>query len=317
MNVTIRLALAALLWCAGAAADPLGITLTGTLDDAQLRVVNPAPGTYTNATVSVDAFGRVTMVQSGTGGGAQGPIGPVGPQGPAGANGATGPAGAVGATGATGPQGPQGDPGTGGGGATLGANVFTGKQTLIGGTGAAPSVTATSGNIAIIAPGGGTGVLFGSNSAVYGGVTGTSGFQVQSSGAYNWTTGNVPGTIDTSLVRKAPGVVEVSSNFVGGAPRDLSARHLWGAGPAPTVSGCGTAPGIAGKDTFHKITVGAGSPATCVVVFGTAYATAPVCIASAEITATPLNVMTTTSSVTVSSASLASGEVLHVVCGTF
>jgi hypothetical protein len=98
--------------------------------------------------------------------------------------------------------------------------------------------------------------------------------------------------------------------------RDLVARHLMTANTvAATVAGsCGTSPSLAGKDSAMTITAGTGSPTSCVVTFGTAWANAPVCTANAQTTTTALNVVTTTTTVTVSAVALTASEKLQVIC---
>jgi hypothetical protein len=145
-----------------------------------------------------------------------------------------------------------------------------------------------------------------------------------SNGLIKWSSGANPETgIDTALGRNAAGVVEVNNGTAGGtgslvATGNITANHFLSTGTAPTVAGsCGTSPSIAGKDGALKVTTGTGSPTTCTVTFGTAWATAPVCNANAATTTTALNVATTTTTVIVSAAALTAGEVLHVVCVGF
>lgn len=114
------------------------------------------------------------------------------------------------------------------------------------------------------------------------------------------------------------GLFTVSSAGAVATTVDITGRHLLGTGTSPTVGGsCGTSPTIAGKDLAIKVTTGTGSPTSCTVTFGTAYANAPVCTANASATTTALNVATTTTTVIVSAAALTASEVLHVVCHGF
>ena len=50
-----------------------------------------------------------------------------------------------------------------------------------------------------------------------------------------------------------------------------------GAAAAPVVTVCGTSPSIVGTDTAGEVTMGTGSPTTCVITFNVAYNSAPFC----------------------------------------
>ena len=102
----------------------------------------------------------------------------------------------------------------------------------------------------------------------------------------------------------------------------LSGNHLLSNGTSPTAPAgggtCGTsAPSIAGKDSGFRLTVGSVAATSCTVTFGTAWVTAPVCVASSSATTTAVNVATTTTTAVLSAAALTPAEVLHVVCVGF
>lgn len=115
------------------------------------------------------------------------------------------------------------------------------------------------------------------------------------------------------------GGLTVGGFFTVDTAGNISTKHIVaGTGTSPTVGGsCGSSPAIAGKDSALKVTTGTGSPTSCTVTFGTAWATAPVCNANAATTTTALNVTTTTTTVVVSAVALTASEVLHVVCVGF
>lgn len=79
------------------------------------------------------------------------------------------------------------------------------------------------------------------------------------------------------------------------------------AGAAPPIvhaATCGTTPGIAGSDASGRVTVGSGGSATsCQVDFGTAWATAPVCVGGNETTALAAKFTASTTSLTIASGS--------------
>jgi hypothetical protein len=52
-------------------------------------------------------------------------------------------------------------------------------------------------------------------------------------------------------------------------------------GPAPVLSGCGTAPSFTGSDVAMKLTTGSAAT-TCTVTFGTPFVTAPACVITAQ-----------------------------------
>jgi hypothetical protein len=87
---------------------------------------------------------------------------------------------------------------------------------------------------------------------------------------------------DVTLDRDGAGILGVQSGVAGTTAanyRDLKARHLLGAGTAPTLTvGTGT---IAGTDDVGRVTLTAGSQTTITITFGTAYTTnIPVCVAN-------------------------------------
>lgn len=69
----------------------------------------------------------------------------------------------------------------------------------------------------------------------------------------------------------------VADAQVTNAPSAIQGRFIATGLPAPTMGTCGTAT-VAGTDSAGRITISAGTPSTCALVFGTAYATAPACV---------------------------------------
>ena len=56
--------------------------------------------------------------------------------------------------------------------------------------------------------------------------------------------------------------------------------HLASAGPAPTVSACGTGATVQGTDTRGKIVTGSANPTACTLTFSQSFPTAPFCVVS-------------------------------------
>lgn len=100
------------------------------------------------------------------------------------------------------------------------------------------------------------------------------------------TNGSVNWNSDTGLARNAAGVVEIN-NGTAGTIRDLKDRHTFCGGTAPTITTHFNSSGdsMAGGDDCGAVTVGSGAATnTGVITFGTAYATAPVCLAENQTT---------------------------------
>jgi hypothetical protein len=87
-------------------------------------------------------------------------------------------------------------------------------------------------------------------------------------------------------------------------------------GPPPTVTGatCGTtAPSVTGTDFAGLITVGTSATTSCVLTFGTAFVTAPVCLLtpkSAILAA--LSYATSTTALTITQTSTASNTIAYL-----
>lgn len=87
-------------------------------------------------------------------------------------------------------------------------------------------------------------------------------------------------------------------------------------GPAPTVTGstCGTTtPSVTGTDFAGVITVGTSATTSCVLTFGTAFGTAPVCVLtpkSAILAA--LSYATSTTALTITQTSTASNTIAYI-----
>lgn len=115
------------------------------------------------------------------------------------------------------------------------------------------------------------------------------------------STGNV-GIGDTS-----PG----SKLEVGG---DVTARHVLGNGSAPSVSTCGTTPSIVGTDMAGKVTIGTGVVTSCTLTFATAWGNAPSCFANDESTSLLVSTATTTTVLTITSATTMATNVIAYGC---
>lgn len=76
------------------------------------------------------------------------------------------------------------------------------------------------------------------------------------------------------------------------SPATISALYTFTAHTArgntsvPTLTSCGTSPAILGDDGDGEVTLGTGSPTGCVITFGTAYTSVPLCTVTWQ--ATPL-----------------------------
>jgi hypothetical protein len=131
-------------------------------------------------------------------------------------------------------------------------------------------------------------------------------FQFQYNGNLIATTYNGAGGLFTT---------DASGNVIAA---DATTKHLIGGGISHSVGNCGASPSVSGKGAFARITVGTGSPASCTLTFGSAYATAPACNAQGSVSGDTKPATTTTSATfSAPSGSFADGEVLHVVCGSF
>jgi hypothetical protein len=140
---------------------------------------------------------------------------------------------------------------------------------------------------------------------------------ISSDGVWGFSsTTDAEGTLDGALSRSAAGVTAFGTGAAGNTDGKAKALNFLAGGTAsPTIGGsCGTDPAIAGKDGALKVTTGTGSPTSCAVTFGTAWTTAPVCVANASTTTTALNIATTTTTVTVSAVALTASETIHVLC---
>lgn len=136
--------------------------------------------------------------------------------------------------------------------------------------------------------------------------------------AWSNTSGDVSATRDTGLARNAAGIVE-TNNGTAGTIRDFKTRHLIGGGTAPTISsGFGTSPSIAGTDMAGRVTVGTGGVATSgVVLFGTAWGTAPACTVHNETTQLVAFPTATTTQLTIASSTAftASDKLVYICVG--
>ncbi len=141
-----------------------------------------------------------------------------------------------------------------------------------------------------------------------------------------WSSGNASGNTsgDVGLQRNAAATLEINNGGATGCATlancaDLKLRHTLASGSAPTVAdtsaaSCGTtAATIAGSDGAHRITVGTVGGTSCTVTFGTAWTTAPSCIATNETTANLLRATASTTTVIVAGTMVAADK-LAVLC---
>lgn len=96
------------------------------------------------------------------------------------------------------------------------------------------------------------------------------------------------------------------------------AGHLLSSGGlAPTITAnCGTSPSIAGTDTNGRLNVGTGGTATtCTITFGTAWTTAPSCVAATESTALTIKAKASTSTLIITSATpFTASDLITYIC---
>lgn len=131
--------------------------------------------------------------------------------------------------------------------------------------------------------------------------------------------GTYPAKTSSSILTYNPSTGSFGATAFAGTT--FTGTRFLSSGTAPTVAGttsnaCGTsgAPSIAGKDQAFVITVGGTSATSCRVTFNVAFANAPVCTANAQTTTTPLNVVSTTAQVDISSTALTPGEKIYGAC---
>jgi hypothetical protein len=94
------------------------------------------------------------------------------------------------------------------------------------------------------------------------------------------------------------GVSSVNDLYIGNS-------HLNVSGPVPVVSACGTFTNV-GSDISGRVTITAGTPASCTLTFAKAWGTAPNCIVAAQgaIPATTFSWATTTTTLVLTTAAV-------------
>jgi len=82
-------------------------------------------------------------------------------------------------------------------------------------------------------------------------------------------------------------------------------RHLLSTGATPVISACGTNTNV-GTDFGGRVTITAGTPASCTLTFGQAWVTAPNCLVGAQgaIPATTFSWATTTTTLVLTTAAV-------------
>jgi hypothetical protein len=138
--------------------------------------------------------------------------------------------------------------------------------------------------------------------------SGTAELRGLSASLMTWVDGSsFTDTANTGVQRDSAGVVGIVNGTQGTTAanyRDLKLRHTLASGTAPSItSGFGTAPAIAGADGAGRLTVGTGgTSATGVITFGTAFSTAPACVANDESTIKLVQATATTTTLTLTAA---------------
>jgi hypothetical protein len=134
-----------------------------------------------------------------------------------------------------------------------------------------------------------------------------------------FTTALTTKTTNEKVRFQASGGLSVGNNVIAtdpGAGSVLAGTHILASGTTPSISSCGAgSPAVTGSDVFMKVTAGTGILTSCVVNFGTAFATAPVCQASSSTAIASLTVSASTTQVTIGGTSL-TGDVIGVICGS-
>jgi len=94
------------------------------------------------------------------------------------------------------------------------------------------------------------------------------------------------------------------------------AGHYKASGTAPTFSGdvCGTSPSASGADSAGKITVGTTATTSCAMTFNAAFQQAPSCVVTGDIDGTEYAATTTTSILTITSATDMDSDVIMYIC---
>jgi len=121
----------------------------------------------------------------------------------------------------------------------------------------------------------------------------------------------------TSYIHEASaGLVEIVAG--GAIPMRLSSSGIYLGGgnitdatATPTISsGCGSGGTIAGKASFFTVTLGSGSPTTCIVNFNTTFANVPACVVSAAVGASAVVATTTQATIGI----LAGATTVNAIC---
>lgn len=151
---------------------------------------------------------------------------------------------------------------------------------------------------------------------------GPGGVSVAPGGKLSWgaSINDALSSADTGVCRNSAGVVEFN-NGTCGALRDYKYRHSVGGGIAPTVGdtsadSCGSgAQIIAGSDERGRVTVIGSGGSSCTVTFGSAYGTAPVCMAVNQTTGVPVSCFPTATSFALSGTFAQNDVIAYMVGG--
>jgi len=125
-------------------------------------------------------------------------------------------------------------------------------------------------------------------------------------------------SIDVALARNAAGVFEINTGVAGPAAaasiRDLKLRHTVASGGAPSLTtGTGS---IVGSDEAGRVSLLGAGQTSVVITFGTAYASAPACVANDEGTAILVQAVASATTLTLNG-SFGSTDKLTWRCGGF
>jgi hypothetical protein len=157
------------------------------------------------------------------------------------------------------------------------------------------------------------GTFFGSSSELF---FGTQDSTTGTSTTVDIGTGKVTGAFNSGDINLKTGdsTGATRGNIKLNAPNIEITGHTRSLGSAPAVSACGTSPSVSGTDTTGLITTGTGVFTSCLITFNVAYATAPHCFVNDQTTTLLLKAFPTTTTLTISGATITASDQIDYFC---